>query len=63
MLIVTRREGESICLGESLAIEIKAIEANTVTIAIISDKRGSLIHRLHGLKAGRLFQAANENRI
>ena len=63
MLIVTRPEGERLCLGESLEIEIKAIEANTVTLAILSERRESVIRRLSEHKTGVFFHAANESWI
>ena len=63
MLIVTRREGERVCLGESLEIEVRAIEADTVTLAILSDRCESVIRRLSEHKTGRFFQAANESVI
>lgn len=38
MLILTRRVGESIRLGEEIEIQIRAIEGNKVTMAILSDR-------------------------
>ncbi|MFW2535222.1 carbon storage regulator [Legionella sp. 28fT52] len=67
MLIVTRRVGESIRIGDEIEVQIRAIEGNTVTIAILTERampvRGEIIHRLHGAKEWRLFRAANESRI
>ncbi|STX41102.1 carbon storage regulator [Legionella donaldsonii] len=65
MLILTRGVGESIRLGEEIEIQIRAIEGNKVTMAILSDLIESLknLHQPHGAKEGRLFRAANESRI
>lgn len=67
MLIVKRRPGESIRIGDEIEVQIRAIEGNTVTIVILTEHaapiRGGIIQRLHGAKEGRLFRAANESRI
>ena len=67
MLIVKRRAGESIRIGDEIEVQIRAIEGNTVTIAILTEHavpiKGEVIQRLHGAKEGRLFRAANESRI
>lgn len=63
MLILKRRQGESIRISDEIEIQIKAIEGSTVTIAIITDQKSTITPRLHGTKEGRLFVAANESRI
>lgn len=63
MLILTRRVGESIRLGDELAIEVKAVSGDEVTLAIYAGHHapfdGRWDNRLYGGQEGRLFHAAN----
>ena len=63
MLILTRRVGESIRLGDELAIEVKAVSGNEVTLAIYAGHHEPFhkrpVNPFHSGQEERLFQAAN----
>lgn len=68
MLILTRRVGESIRLGDEIEIQVKAIKGNTVTIAIHAEERMESSRRvksqhLYVQNENGIFLAANEGWI
>ena len=67
MLILTRRVGETLMIGDSVTVTVLGVKGNQVRIGITAPKdvavhREEIYQRIHGEDAGHAGDEANGNR-